>query len=665
MQFRIKECDIYGLRKPLLLLSGWVENIATKLIIEEGNNICYELDFPVTKSKIHSFSIRTPLASRGWISNYKIFVIDSNGTRYILMNVKSSPYSRFMQQAQPNKYKEFKKVSLKKYQNFVDTTYDLKDNEGYNEWIRKYETFNLVEDYAYKPLISIIIPVYNVDRKYLSECLDSILKQTYQNFEICLADDCSNKKETIDTLKEYMLKDERIKVIFREKNGHISEASNSALSLATGEFIGMMDNDDVLVPHALNEIVRVLNNNNSLDFIYTDEDKIDLEGNRSDPQFKPDFALDKLYGGNYICHFNVIRKTIMDKVGGFRKGYEGAQDFDLFIRIAEITNKFYHIPKILYHWRMIPGSTALDAGEKNYAGEAGKKALEDLFETKGIDVQVDIVVSTHYSVEYILKDYNLLDIIIPLKNDKADNVERILNRISIMKKNLSYNSILFTFIGNDEEFIKSCSDKNDLNYRFIRKTDNYANDLNDAVSSSNSQCIMFLDCYSIIETFDAIELMTGYCLQPNIGFVGAKILNKNHIVVDSGYFLINNKILPVHYATYFFDYGYYGNLLVPNNYRIIEDNCLMIERDKLLSLGGFDNSIEDNMVFYDLMLRLNKNEYRNIILPRIEILSDLENTRHSQTNIPLEKWKRLGLDTIYDKYYNINLSDKIGYRLDK
>lgn len=660
MQFRIKECDIYGLRKPLLLLSGWVENIATKLIIEEGNNICYELDFPVTKSKIHSFSIRTPLASKGWLSNYKIFVIDSSGTRYTLMNINSSPYSRFMQQVQPNKYKEFKKVSLKKYQNFLDTTYDLKDNEGYNEWIRKYETFNLVEDYTYKPLISIIIPVYNVDRKYLSECLDSILKQTYQNFEICLADDCSNKKETIDTLKEYMLKDERIKVIFREKNGHISEASNSALSLATGEFIGMMDNDDVLVPHALNEIVRVLNNNNSLDFIYTDEDKIDLDGNRSDPQFKPDFALDKLYGGNYICHFNVIRKTIMDKVGGFRKGYEGAQDFDLFIRIAEITNKFYHIPKILYHWRMIPGSTALDAGEKNYAGEAGKRALEDLFENKGIDVQVDIVVSTHYFIEYIINKAPQVDIVMYIQDIQVE----FLKNVNEMVKNLSYYNYQFVFFTDEFEKLNALLENLDFKYDIREIKNNFIQTLNKYIFETNSEYMLYIDAEARLESFDAIEVMVGYCSQKEIGLVGGKVMNRHHVIMDSGYFLIEEKLLPVHFATYYNDYGYYGNLLVPNNYRIIEDVCVMIKIEKLKKIGLFDENIKDDLIFYDVCIRLFARNMRNVILPRVEILSNKEDVRHENHLLPMDKWKEL-VDINKDLYYNENLTTNIAYRLFK
>lgn len=663
MRINIKECELYGIKEPFLFFSGWVESSASKLRIRLKTFTCYELSFSKTKSKIHSFSIRTPLKSNGWKCIYEVDIADYEGKWETVTEFESTPYKRFAQKFVEDKFNGYSKDIFKDYRNLIKMTYNLKNETHYNEWIKKHETFSPVISYHYNPLISIIIPVYNVERKYLSKCLDSILNQTYQNFEICLADDCSTNRETIDTLQEYVKKDNRVKVLFRKENGHISEASNSALGLASGEFVAMMDNDDELMPQALNEIVSVLNEDCTLDFIYTDEDKIDLEGNRSDPQFKPDLAIDKLYGGNYICHFNVIRRTILEEVGGFRKGYEGAQDFDLFIRIVELTKKFYHIPKVLYHWRMIPGSTALDAGSKNYAGEAGKRALEDLFDKKKINVQVDIVVNTHYSVEYILENEPKVEILMLV--DIFDS--KLQKRLKAMQNNLAYGNIVFTFICENAEsriqFFSEVVDK----FNCIESGANVLSTINKVISLSESKYFLFLDQKAQLETFDTLELMSGYCSQEEIGAVGAKILNNQKTVIGSGYFLVNEKLLPVYYATYFNDYGHYGNLLVTNNYRIIENVCFMISKSKFNVIGGFDPLLDFSNASFDFFLKLDYKGYRNVVIPRIEVALDKNTIDENDTKfkLPIAKWRNNGFDVEYDKFYNLNLSDKIGFRLDR
>ena len=252
-------------------------------------------------------------------------------------------------------------------------------NNDYNKWLDENKCINEKKELKYKPLISIVIPVYNVKREYLEECIDSVLNQTYDNFEICIADDCSTNEETVNTLKEYEKRDKRIKVVYRKTNGHISEATNSAIEIASGEFIGLLDNDDILDEYALYEVVLKLNENKDLDMIYTDEDKLNSNGEYSYPNFKPDWSPDTFNSSNYICHFTVLRKSIVNKIGGFRSEYNGSQDYDLFLRFTEQTNKICHIPRILYHWRVIEGSTAAAGSNKNYAYEAGILALEDSF----------------------------------------------------------------------------------------------------------------------------------------------------------------------------------------------------------------------------------------------------------------------------------------------
>lgn len=231
---------------------------------------------------------------------------------------------------------------------------------------------------AKDPLISIILPTYNTNIVFLKECIESVLVQSYTKWELCIADDFSTNKDVEKTIRKFLNNDKRIKFVKRKRNGHISEASNSALALAVGDFVALLDHDDILWPNALFELVKVIRHDPNIDFIYTDEDKIDYFGkNHSYPFLKPNFSPEFLECCNYITHLSCIRRTKINEIGGFRKGYEGAQDWDLFIRISEITDRIYHIPKILYSWRIHENSTAMDTDSKPYVYESQKKLLED------------------------------------------------------------------------------------------------------------------------------------------------------------------------------------------------------------------------------------------------------------------------------------------------
>ena len=233
-------------------------------------------------------------------------------------------------------------------------------NTQYLKWIRKnYPTKEEIAKqrytrFKYSPKISIILPVYNTPIKFLEECVQSVLAQSYDNLELCISDDASTEESVKEAVLKYAKKDKRIKYIFRETKGHISEASNSALELATGEYIALLDHDDILWPNALHEIVRVINENSNVNFIYSDEDKIEEDGKfHTEPFFKPNFSPHYLRSVNYITHFTVIRRALVKKVGGFRKDFDGAQDWDLFLRVTRQIKKetIFHIHKILYSWR--------------------------------------------------------------------------------------------------------------------------------------------------------------------------------------------------------------------------------------------------------------------------------------------------------------------------
>jgi len=239
-----------------------------------------------------------------------------------------------------------------------------------------------IKNLPHQPLISILLPVYNTDPRYLREAVDSVIGQIYPNWQLCIADDASTREDTKVLLREYEKKEERITICWREKNGHISEASNSALDLAKGDWVGLLDHDDTLLPHSLARVVLEINQHPDACFFYSDEDKIAEDSSLLSPYFKPGWNPLFLESQNYICHFSVVRQDTMRGVGGFRRGYEGSQDWDLFLRLSRNLPKgaIRHIPEVLYHWREIEGSVAKNIGQKNYTVQAAERALDDHFE---------------------------------------------------------------------------------------------------------------------------------------------------------------------------------------------------------------------------------------------------------------------------------------------
>ena len=252
---------------------------------------------------------------------------------------------------------------------------DMEREKSYADWFERQklsdEQLAVQRDEAAKlserPLISILLPTYNTDPAYLTKCIESVLAQTYDNWELCISDDASPSQETRDVIKRFVKKYSNIYATFNKTNGHISVSSNVALKMAKGEFISLLDHDDILPPSALFEAVKVINERPDVDLIYTDEDKVDGDGNHIEPFFKPDWSPNFLNSCNVITHFATIRATVMKRIGGFTIGTHGAQDWDLFLRITQQTQNVYHIPKILYHWRKSETSTAMNADSKPYA----------------------------------------------------------------------------------------------------------------------------------------------------------------------------------------------------------------------------------------------------------------------------------------------------------
>ena len=552
--------------------------------------------------------------------------------------------------------------------------------DSYLEWVKSGEN-NIDEDMAdfkYKPLISIVVPVYNAKEDVLSECIESVLQQSYDNFELCLADDCSTLSETKKCLKKYEACD-KIKIIYRKKNGHISEATNSAISIASGEFIGLLDNDDVLTNNALYEVVKELNRDRTLDMIYSDEDKIGLNGKRYFPFFKPDFSPDSLLSSNYICHFTVLRKSIVDELGGFRSEYNGSQDYDMFLRFTEKTNRICHIPKILYRWRMIDGSTSSDASSKNYAYEAGKRAIEDALKRRGKKAVVHMIgIPQMYDVEYLYDKEPLISIIIPTK-DKVNILSRCIESIYDKTDYKNYEVIV---VNNNSEksetfdYLEKCSNnKDNFSYFNLNCEFNYSYLNNEAVKKAKGEYIVLLNNDTEIISSDWLHRMVGYAMQEHVGCVGAKLLYPTNTVQHCGV-VIGCAGVAAHafIGNDASDFGYFGRLVAVHDWGAVTAACLMVKKSKYLEVGGLEEKLKVAYNDVDFNIKMLNKGYYNVIIPEVQLyhyesvsrgndLSDSNKVRFiSEIKFMCDKW---GNDGLTDKFYNCNLSTYYPYYLDR
>lgn len=563
--------------------------------------------------------------------------------------------------------------------NIDELFYNPLVDSDYRKWLEEQDENVVYEKLKYNPLISFIIPVYNVSRELLCECLDSIINQSYQNFEICLADDCSTNEETLATLREYEKKYDKVKVVYRKENGHISEASNSALEIASGEFIGLVDNDDVLAKDALYYIAKELNRDKTLDMIYTDEDKLDFDGQRCFPHFKSDFALDTFLSSNYICHFTVLRKKIVKKIGGFRSEYNGAQDYDLFLRIIDETRKICHIPRVLYHWRMTKGSTSSSGGNKNYAYDAGKGALEDYFQRNKIQSRVHLIGEPQmYRIEYLYKKEPSISIIIPTK-DKADVLDVCLKSIYEKTNYQNYEVIVIDNNSCEERTFSLLnnykSNYDNFKYFTYQCEFNYSYLNNEAVKKASGDYIVLLNNDTEVISENWLHDMVGYASQKHIGCVGAKLLYPNRTIQHAGVVIgVGGIAMHANVSTGENQFGYFGRLVSVYDWSCVTAACLMIKKSKYLEVDGLDESLKVAYNDVDFNLKLLENGYSHVVLPDVKLFhyeslsrgndmrADQIKRFQEETDYMCDKWGKMLLS---DKYYNDNMSYGYAFRLDR
>lgn len=552
------------------------------------------------------------------------------GARYIIRLVKKVIFIlRYLG------FKEFTRY-VKRYirKHFLLREDSTPDTYEYALWLRnntpsieEYERIKQeASNFTYQPKISICMPVYNVEERWLRLAINSVLNQIYENWELCIVDDASTQKHIKPLLEKYSQKDARINVVYSPVNQHISLATNKAFEIATGEFVSLMDNDDEIPPNALFEFVKVLNKNPELDLIFSDEDQLDMDGQRCNPLFKPDWAPNTILSMMYTTHLSIYRRALALKIGGMRQGYEGSQDYDFVLRFTEQTtsDRICHIPKVLYHWRRIPGSTAESYTAKPYAQIAAKKALEDTLIRRNIKGKIlNGLTPPSFRLKREIIGDPKVSIIIPTYN-RQDLVKVCIESIKEKSSYNNYEILLIDNNSNDPESLQYFEKlKEDPVIKVLKynKPFNFSAINNFGAAHASGDHLLFLNNDTEVINQDWIEAMLEYSQLPEIGAVGAKLLYPNDTIQHAGVILgIGGVAGHSHKDAQRSDSGYMGRILVAQDLTAVTAACMMVKKSLFLEVGGFnekDLSVAFNDV--DFCLKIYDRGYRNIYTPFAEL----------------------------------------------
>ena len=555
---------------------------------------------------------------------------------------------------------------------------DRKTNqEQYMIWLENNKlTEEMLEEqrktkFKHEPTISVVVPMYNTEKVFFKELIESLKNQTYSKWELCLADGSEVPNEL---LKDY-IDDDRIKYSFLNSNLGISENTNKAIEMATGDFIGFLDHDDLLSQDALYEVVKAINEEKNVDFIYTDEDKIDENKERFEPYFKPDFSPETLECNNYITHFVVVKKALLKEVGMLNSKFNGAQDFDFVLRATEKAENIVHIPKVLYHWRVHRGSTANVADAKPYAFEAGIKVVEEHLKrmNKAGDVQNGQDIPGIYRINYKVIGNPKVSILIP----NRDNVKLLKEAVSSILELTSYSNYEIVIIENgstDKEtfkFYDLIKDKTNVKIlKFDEDTDefNYSKLINLGVKNVDGEFVLQLNNDIKIISKDWLDIMVGYSQQKEIGAVGGRLYYEDKTIQHAGIIvglsgIAGNMLVNLPYG----ERAYFGRESATRNVAAVTGACLLCRRELYEEVGYMDEELF-KVAFNDVdfCLKLMEKGYRNVYVPYVELYHYESKTRGYEYSKEKEerfnresdnfksKWKEI-LEK-GDPYYNINFT---------
>ncbi|WP_156748463.1 glycosyltransferase, partial [Mycobacterium sp. E3198] len=527
------------------------------------------------------------------------------------------------------------------------------EGTGYSEWIKAYDTLGdslraqiRADIFALegRPLISIILPVYNTPERWLRACLDSVRSQLYGVWELCIADDASTKPHVRRVLQEYAAKDNRIKVVLRKKNGHISAASNDALELASGDYVALLDHDDVLPEHALFHVAQTIVKHPEVRLIYSDEDKIDETGKRFDPYFKPDWNPVLFCGQNMFSHFGVYQLALVRDVGGFREGYEGSQDYDLAFRCIErvARDQIVHIPRVLYHWRAIEGSTARASSAKDYAIAASKKSIDAHFKRQGVEACVTPIPDRpgNWRVSYQLREPEpSVSIIIPTRNG-GEVLRRCLNSIRERTDYSNYEIVIVNNQSDEQNTIDLLEREGRRQHQRVIVFDepfNFSRLNNTAAKQSARDILLFLNDDTEIITAGWLTELVSLAIQPGVGAVGAMLYYPDNHIQHAGIILGLGPVAGQGVAGHAYHRMARGNPGDKCRAQLVQElsavtaACMAIKRDRFDDVCGFDESLAVAFNDVDLCLRLSQKGYRNVWTPNAELYHHESLTRGSDT----------------------------------
>ena len=532
------------------------------------------------------------------------------------------------------------------------------------------------EKFDYQPKISIVVPLYKTPEKYLLQLVESVKAQTYPNWELCLSDGSGEDSPLTSFLKSLEAGDERIKVAYNEQALQISENTNAGIEIATGAYIAFADHDDELTPHALFECVKALNKDRKIRLIYSDEDKMSMDGHKFfQPHFKPDYNPDLLCTVNYICHLFVVQREILDQVGTFRKEFDGAQDYDFIFRCVEAVDpsEIYHVTKILYHWRCHEDSTAENPESKTYAFEAGKRAIEEHYHRTGIRAEV-------YQGEFLglyrtrfLRDYDpLISIIIPNK-DHIEDLKRCMDSIDQKSSYKNYEYIIVENNSTDEktfQYYKNLEEENPkVHVVYWDKEFNYSAINNYGATFAKGEYILLLNNDTEIINETCLEELLGYCMRSDVGAVGARMYYEDDtiqhagVVIGFGGIAGHCFVLQPRGTT-----GYCHRIICAQDYSAVTAACMLVKKSAFDEVGGLTEELAVAFNDIDFCMKLREAGYLIVYNPYAELYHyesksrGLEDTpeKVARFNKEMQIFERRWPDILRngDPYYNPNLTLK-------
>ena len=694
--YNVENLDLWGAQ---MLIQGWVFDRESEketdifLVDDQEQKIKYRIDRIVRPDVNKGYKVKNVDCKVGFNISVKrsdfetrfLRIRFSNGISYQEMLVdmkefdaKHSKLGRLkatLQETEKNK-QYIEKNGWKSFYGYIKCKMDP-CYADYNMWIKVHSVSSRVlaaqrkHRFEKEPVVSIIIPLYNTPLNYLKELMDSLVQQSYKNIQICLADG-STQPEVGKFIKRKYGKDARVLYKKLKENRGISSNTNEALAMATGEYIMLSDHDDIVTKDAVYEIVKAINESEDTDIVYTDEDKITMDGkNYFEPNMKPDFNLDFLRSSNYICHIFVVRKSIMEEIGGFRSEFDGAQDFDLILRCCEKARRIAHVPKVLYHWRSHPASTAENPDSKMYAFEAGRKALQEHYDRIGLDARAERTkIFGRYRTIYPVHGEPKVTVIIPNKDHIDDLklcVDSVLQKTTyknyeiLIVENNSTEKETFAYYENLtrlQEKVRVITWKSCFNYAAIN---NYA------VKNCEGDDLVFLNNDTEIITANWIEQMLGFCQREDVGAVGAKLYFPDDTVQHAGVVIGMGGIAGhIFSGTPRVEYGYQARLVSVQDMSAVTAACMMVKRSVFEQVDGFDERYQVAFNDVDLCMKIRSVNQLIVFTPYVELYHyesksrGKEETRaqierfHGEIALFKKKWPEI-LKT-GDPAYSVNLA---------